>query len=191
MNSIALDNDDVAVNFTGMLALFHNDRYGTNLKKEDFYTTVYEKVFKVSTEEKIHIMDEFYTTDYFKKITPEPYSLEAFILLKKMGFNLFLVTGRKYSLIEKTKNDTENFFPNVFSSIHHANTYGASGPKKSKSEICNELGLRLIVDDDPLHIKDCASAGMKVFIYDQPWNQGNFEGDCVRFFGWRDFIHRV
>jgi len=190
-NKIAFDNDDVAVDFTGMLIMFHNARYKTNLSRNDFYTTAYEKVLKVPVGEMLRRMDEFYESEYFKMITPEPYSLESFILLKKMGHDLFLVTGRKHSLVDITKRDSQRFFPNIFSSIHHANTYGAIGPKKSKSEICRELEIETIVDDDPLHIKDCASAGMKVFIYNKPWNQENFKGDCVRIFGLKDLIDMV
>lgn len=188
--NIAVDNDEILFDFHGPLSLFHNERYGTNLKKEDFVSYNFYEVWGGTPEETKRKILEFLESDYFKNIKPTEGSQDAMKFLKDKGHNLFNVTGRMYSLIEKTENDIQKYFPNIFSGICFANSYG-TGIKTKKSILCRKLNTRLIIEDDLLHINDCANAGIQVLVYDYPWNQGILPENATRFFNWKQAINLV
>lgn len=189
--NIAVDIDDVIADLINNLILFHNETYGTNLQKKDFTTQMYNEVWGGTLPQAIEKVSKFSKTDYFKKITPIPNSLEAVNFLKKNNHTLFLITGRKDSLTEETALWVEKHFPNIFSGIYHTNHYTLNSKKLKKSQVCNDLNIKLIIEDDPTHIVDCANAGIQVFVFDHPWNQGELPKNATRVYSWTEIIENI
>jgi uncharacterized HAD superfamily protein len=181
---IAIDIDDSAGDLLSSLILFHNDRYGTKLKRGDFHSCWYREVWGGTKEQEVEKLTEFFKTDYFKNVPPMLGSQEAIKLLKERGHKLSIVTGRVYSLTKQTEEWVEKYFGNIFSAIYHTNSYGLTGIKIKKSEMCKNQKVDLIVDDDLMHIIDCANAGISVLVYDSPWNQGVLPSGTVRVMSW-------
>ncbi len=168
---IAFDIDEVTADLNTQLILFHNETYGTKLTRDDFNTYFYEDIWGGTLKEAIKKIDEFIESKYFKQILPTPGSQKALTFLKKQGLTLHSVTGRIHSLKKETAEWTQKYFPDIFSGIHHANTYGTNGIKINKSKICKDLNISTLVDDDMVHVMDCANSGISVLVYDHPWNR--------------------
>ncbi|MFA6273640.1 MAG: hypothetical protein WC662_00585 [Candidatus Paceibacterota bacterium] len=190
--NIAVDVDDVLADFISQVILFHNAKYETKLQKEDFFSTRYYEVWggtKTETHEKL---DKFYETDYFKEIIPVPDSLKAVSFLKNLGHDLYLVTGRRDSLIPGTSKWIEKHFPNIFSGIYNTNTFVADASlRKNKSLVCKELNISVMIDDDLMHIHDCVSSCLQVLVFNQPWNQKVLPSKAIRVLDWNDVIEII
>jgi len=170
--NIAIDIDDVIADLIRSLIMFHNKRYGTWLTREDFHSCWYREVWGGTKEEEVKKLEEFFETRYFNEVLPTIGSQQAMNFLIKEGHKLSIVTGRVYALTEKTENWIERYFPKIFSEIYHTNSYGLTGVKIKKSEMCKKQNMDFIIDDDMMHIIDCANSGIPVLVYDTPWNQG-------------------
>ncbi|PIR68966.1 hypothetical protein COX93_00075 [Candidatus Nomurabacteria bacterium CG_4_10_14_0_2_um_filter_30_12] len=191
MKNIAVDIDDVLGDFVSNFVLFHNNKYGTKLKKENFFSYQYPMVLGVSEQETIYRIDSFYVSDYFKEIIPISGSIETISSLKKLGHNLFIVTGRKYSLVQETIEWVSKNFEGMFSDIYHTNSYHSEGEKIKKSKVCLDLNASIIIDDDLMHIKDCSLNGIKVLVYDNPWNREILPERAVRVFNWNEILKKL
>ncbi|MCX6754065.1 MAG: HAD family hydrolase [Candidatus Nomurabacteria bacterium] len=183
---IAIDIDDSAGDLLSGLILFHNERYGTTLTKEDFHSCWYREVWGGTKEEEVEKLIEFFKTDYFKNVLPMPGAQEAMKFLKKEGHKLSVVTGRIYSLTQQTEEWIDKYFKNIFSGIYHTNSYGLTGVKIKKSEMCKKQNMNLIVDDDLIHIIDCTNAGIPVFVFNSPWNQVDLPNGAIRMNNWSE-----
>ena len=183
---IAIDIDDVIANLIRSLIIFHNYKYGTRLKKEDFFSCWYREVWGGTKEDEVRKLREFFETHYFDEILPTPGSQKAMSYLINEGHKLSVVTGRIYSLTKKTEEWIEMYFPNVFSEIYHTNSYGLTGTKIMKSEVCKKQNMDFIIDDDMMHVVDCTNAGVPVVVYDSPWNQGPLPNGSFRMKSWNE-----
>lgn len=184
--NIAVDLDDTILNNITNLILFFNSVYGRNLKKEQFFSCLYRQVWGGTKEEEQEILRNFCESKYFSEILPIKGSQRMMNVLKKNGHNLVVVTGRVYSLTKKTEDWVGKFFPNVFSDIYHTNSYGESGLRIKKSDMCKKLNMDLIIDDDFNHVVDCTNADIPVLVYSTPWNQNEFPKKALRLNEWND-----
>jgi len=189
--NIAVDIDDTIADLIRSIILFHNDRYGTKLRKEDFFSCWYREVWGGDKKEEVCKLNEFFETNYFKEIIPITGAQQAMNFLVQKGHKLFIVTGRIPSLSQKTRSWIETYFPNIFSEIYHTNSYGITGIKIMKSEICKKLKADFIIDDDPTHIIDCTNCGIHVLIYDNPWNQNNLPKRLQRIKSWEEIFEII
>jgi len=188
---LAVDLDDIVGDFLTNFILFHNKEYGSTLKREDFHNYLYNEILKLSIEETKVRMHKFYDSNLCKEILPMPGSLTALPLLKKKGVKLFLITGRHNSIVDKTKEWVEENFPNIFSDIYHTSAHETNGLKVKKSKVCLDLGAKTIIEDDWMHITDCASKGIKVMVYNHPWNQRVLPFGAKRFLGWKGIFQEL
>jgi uncharacterized HAD superfamily protein len=189
--NIAIDNDEILFDLHGPLILFHNQFYGTELKKENFFSYKFHEVWGGTIEEEARKILEFFDSEYFQNIQPTEGSQKAMKFLKDIGHTLFVVTGRIHSLTEKTISDIDKYFPNIFSGVCFANTYGATGTKTKKSILCRKLNTQLIIEDDLFHVNDCANNGISVLVHDYPWNREDLPKNAIRFFDWKEAINLI
>jgi phosphoserine phosphatase len=184
---IAVDLDDSALDTMRSLILFHNKIYGTKLKKKDFFSCWYREVWGGTQEEEARKVEEFTHSDYFDKIIPMPGAPENLRLLVEDGHQLSVITGRVYSLTEKTEKCVEKYFSNVFSGIYHTNSYGLTGVKIKKSDVCKKEKVDLIIDDDPYHVRDCVDARIATLVHGNPWNLVPIYGS-IRLKNWNEIL---
>lgn len=189
--NIAVDNDELLFDFVGSFIVFHNEVYGTKLTRESFFSYRYYEVLGIKEGEDRPRFAEFYQSEYFENIQPVEGAQKAMKHLKESGHTLFVVTGRIHSLVNKTMDDLTKYYPDIFSGISFANTYGTNGDKRKKSTLCRQLNSRIILEDDFLHIYDCANAGIFVLVPNHPWNQGVLPDRATRFFNWKEAINSI
>ena len=188
---LGIDLDEIVADSLDAIIKFHNEKYKTNLKKDNFVSYRFWEIWGGTKEESVKKISEFFKTDHLANIYPIAGSLGALADLKKSGHELFIITGRRNEIIKQTEEWIEKHFPNIFSGAHFANSYTLGGHERKKSDICKKLGVELIIEDDLLHATDCAKNGIKVFLFDYPWNQGNLSPNIERVFSWSEIVDKL
>lgn len=182
---IGIDLDDVVADSGVAMIEMHNKKHGTHFKKNDFRGYFFEETWGITREERNKEVDEFFATDQLKKISPMAGSLKAIEMLKTLGHELYIVTGRGDKDVEQTELWIEGHFPRVFADVHYATS-------RKKSEICKEVGVEVLIDDNPDIALDCANAGIRVLIFDQPWNRRlEFPKNVERVYSWDEVLKKL
>jgi uncharacterized HAD superfamily protein len=188
---IGLDFDDVVADSGTALIEMYNKKYGVHFEKNDFKSYLFEETWGGSREERVKEIDAFFATDQLKKIYPVAGSVAAIGALKSRGHDLYIVTGRSSRDIEQTELWIEQHFPRVFREVHYSN-FRVSDKKRKKSEICQELGIEVFIDDNPDHALDCATVCAKVLLLDQPWNRHQeLPKNVERVFSWDEIVTKL
>lgn len=119
-------------------------------------------------------MENFFESPYFKEqIDPLPGAYEALLQLKQR-YNLHIITSRQHKLEDITKKWIHTHFPDIFSELHFGNHYATEGKKRSKPEMCREIGAKLLIDDSLVYATQCVQAGIPVVLFgNYAWNQTN------------------
>jgi uncharacterized HAD superfamily protein len=188
--TIGLDLDDVLLDFNAGLCEFYNANYGTSYKREDFTEFALEKIWNVSTEEVKQRIGEYYADDSHWNTTPMPGAVSAVQKLRSLNHKLVIVTAKPDTLREKTHEWLLKHFGEVFQSVHfvghlHLNN---DGKKKTKREVCDELGVHVFVEDSMDNAINIVSADRPVFLIDSPWNKGPLPENVKRVKGWEEII---
>ena len=188
---IGIDIDEIIAATLDAMLDFHNGMYGTDLKQADIFSYKLWEVWGGSEEEAVQKWNEFFETDHFAGVCPIVGAFAAMTVLKERGHELFAITARPHHISKKTEDWLDEHFPAVFSGVRFANTHGASGIKYKKSELCAELGIGTLVEDDPRHAMDCASKGISVILFSYPWNKDLSADNVFRALSWDDVIRLV
>jgi uncharacterized HAD superfamily protein len=173
---IAVDCDDVLVDFMGGLADWHNKSYGTQLTKEDFRDGLdMSSVVGLTREEGIERIMQYVRllNECKNRISPAiSGAREALNYLHNEGFDFALVTARSSYSEPATFEEMRFKFPGLFSEIYFSLNKAFGGvQRKSKAQICLDERLDLLIEDTPRTALECADAGIYVLLFNQPWNQ--------------------
>lgn len=114
----------------------------------------------------------FFESDEFKNLTPIKGSFEVLKNLKQK-YRLVVVTSRQSILEMQTKEFLNKYYPGIFDEVLLGNHYGGfsfskelilsiEGKKRSKPEMCKEVGAKLLIDDSFHYCTECATADIKV-----------------------------
>ncbi len=187
---IAVDLDGVVAKFAEGLLEFRNERHGTNYRMDDIFSYDFWSVFRISREQSIKEVLDFYNSPEFERIAPIPNSQEAMSLLSEKYF-IAALTARPDFTRDKTLNWLEKYFPNVFSEFHFTNHFAGNGERKNKSDFCLEYGYETLIDDYHRHVNECAEKGIRTFLLTQPWNWETLRPEVVRVRNWREIQERL
>lgn len=189
--NIAIDIDDVLADYSKCVTKYHNEKYGTNLKKEDIKSWDLSKAFNCSKEESIKRIFESYNSVYFhfiKKINNSKYALN--ILNEKN--NIVIISARPREIYYDTYMWLfNNYGENISNKLYLTNELGKKGFKTTKLNLCKMFGCELLIDDEPHNAKVCANAGIEVLLMNQPWNQIkelDETKNIKRVYGWIDIL---
>lgn len=185
---IGIDIDDTLLDFVSPYLSYHNEIYNTNFKKETFETYSFNLNMGGTMAEVIDGVHNFYKTSFFKEIQPFPNSVEIIDAFKQKDYELFIITSRPDFIIDETKKWIDNHFPNKFSDIffsyNHYTRRKNNG--KTKAEICNDLGVSVLIDDSLEYGLQCANKGINVLLLDSPWNRNGEHKRIIRVKNWEE-----
>ena len=168
---IAVDIDDVLLDFVNSFLKFHNKEYGSRMKKEDVYTFDFAKILGVPRKEVERRFLEFYKTDLFRSIKPIECAVEGIILLHEKGHELITVSSRPEIIRKATIEQIVEQFPILPKDMYFSNHLYIEGNGSSKAKLCAELGVLLLIEDCFEYAIDVKKKGTDVILFDQPWNQ--------------------
>jgi uncharacterized HAD superfamily protein len=187
---IAVDIDDVVSSQADVLMAFSNERYNTNLTREDFkkpgdYWGYFEHVWGESAEEGARRFQEFLDEGYPYRQTVDPEVLAALQHLKQR-YRLEVVTSRGEDFRDGTVRMLQDIAKNVFSNIHFVYLWDQPDKKATKAKVCQEIGAGYLIDDSVDHCNLAAEAGIHALLFGElGWTtSGQAHPDVVRVKDW-------
>lgn len=118
--------------------------------------------------DKVH---KFLESKYFEDLPVLEGALSVFRSFSRK-FRFVCVTSRQHAIEQQTRQWLDRHFADVFESVHFGNHYGVEGTKRSKSEICKELGAVVLIDDSAKYAKEAAPHVPHIILFgDYAWNK--------------------
>ncbi|KAL3162241.1 hypothetical protein ABBQ32_009940 [Trebouxia sp. C0010 RCD-2024] len=172
---IAVDVDEVLGRFLHSLNKYCSDTHGLDFDICDYSDYNFHKIWGCSRDEANHVVHEFFKSQHFAVgVLPMPGALHSLQRLKANS-DLVVVTSRQYVIQQPTLQWLELHYPGIFQEVHFGNHWALEGKSKPKSEICRELGAKVLIDDNPVYAMECANSGISVLLYDwhltYPWSK--------------------
>jgi uncharacterized HAD superfamily protein len=183
---IGIDLDDVIIDLANELIAFLNLKLNLSMKKEHIIEYEIAKVLNIPEEATEKLFEEFYNSQYFKKLRPIKSSIKGINELSKYN-ELYIITARDRIFYEETIEPIKDIFHSKFESIHFINKF--NGNKFLKSDICNALHIDIFIDDSIDNVIDVyQNSNSKVYLFDQPWNRYKIPNKVKRIYSLEDII---
>lgn len=187
---IGVDFDDVLIEFSNNLYDFYNAKNGTNYGREDMWSFQLDHVWGCTREEALQAVADFYESDEHWQVGPIVGSKENLQKIKADN-DLVIISARPEYIKTKTLEWINKHYPNTFSDVIFGNHYHGNGTKRSKKEICTEIGAHIYIDDMFTNAKEVADSGVQVLLFDSPWNQGETTENMKRVYSWDEIYDSI
>ncbi len=185
---IGIDIDEIITEYVESIIEFYKNKTGRTLLREDFKTYHFWETWGGTRKEAIQIVEEFFNSELFDSIKPVKDSIQSINNLSKNN-ELIFITSRPDHWKEKTedwlKRNLDSPVKVIFTSDFH------TGEGKKKAEICRELKSGLILEDNEKYAIECANTGIKVILFDKPWNQNSEHSNLIRVNDWTDALKEI
>lgn len=165
------------------------------IKRSDITSYELYEVEKIwlTKEQALQNFFSFFESSEYYKTQPVSWAYEKLYERKQKWYNLFVVTARNKPYEQQTRKRVETHFPWIFSNFLFMNKHTEN--EIPKSQLCLQMGIQILIDDNAENILDMNTIGMPWFLLDKPWNQwikdskllhkvySRDEIDLSRFFG--------
>lgn len=185
---IGIDIDEVVVEYVKHYLKFCE----VNLERRFLFEEISQfnlwKVLEISREEAFDMAKKFNEENLFLGLNFVEGAKEAIKNLSNHN-ELFFITSRPPHIKEKTV----RFFNGHFSEVDLEIIFSEklNGNEKSKAQVCNELGIQIMIEDRRKYALDCAENGTKVLLMDKPWNQNCEHENIIRVKNWKEILERL
>lgn len=170
---IAIDLDEVLVDYTDSFLRFYNTTYQTDFKRKQIVEYAWWKLFNCTKEEIIKRAYNFYETKYFRSLQPIRGSKEVVSILVR-NHDLSIITSRPSDVEKETLAWLNRYFPQKFSEVYFTNKWSNNSyPNTKKSDLCKELGIPIIIEDAPEISIECAESRNASFTIRPPMEPKN------------------
>lgn len=182
---IGVDIDDTLCNFCIHMNVWVNSVLNTAFTIEDYDARKLGEIWNIPQEQADKLVEQ-YVLSYTSTLEPIE---DGYDTLKSLlpYCDFYAITARDNRLTKQTHEWINSYYPNIFKDIIICNHYG-TGEKKCKTDVCKELGIKIMIDDNPANIK-CDS--IHTIIFDQQWNK-NYNNPRIT--SWKeltiDFINK-
>jgi len=162
---VAVDMDDVLFDFLGEFFKWHNKNFSSTYKPSDM---VFDKLWEVwggNKEETLEYIQSFWSETNQLKI--EPISGSDTVLKKLSSkYHLAVVSARFASTSMETQAWIDKYFHGIFDEV----ILGVSDPMaekrpQRKADLCLELGVKTLIDDQLVHAMECNSLGIDSILF--------------------------
>lgn len=187
---LAFDCDDVLVHTSSVIVDKYNKLYGTSVTLDAYYRKG-DTWQSNSHEEALQRLDGILRDGVIDEVAPDTEVVRAAEQLAAIH-ELHLVTGRQDYMEPATLRLLHTYFPGCFTGVEHTNYVTVANStylRRSKGEVCSQLGADVLIDDHVDHGESVLAAGVsEVIVFgDYPWNN-SFElptgmSRCSNWFG--------
>lgn len=167
---IGVDLDDTLCDFTGPCNDWYNKKYGTTHRLSD-YTGPYAEVWlsqELTNDAIKEFIREHLSAEASAELPPLPGAQAFFQGTDKSIYEFFLISARNSCIQAETEQWIERYFPGVFTRVILCDYY-SDQPKRCKTDVCKELGVRIMIDE-PSFRRKTAVGGIQDPIDDTPDN---------------------
>jgi hypothetical protein len=186
---IGIDIDNVLADTIPSFLHFLDYEYGIHIRKPDITQFEFSYLIGRRPDEVLNLFNEFFRSDYSNNIKPVEGSVEAVSQLNKCH-QVSVITARSPEFMEKTAEWLDRHYSG-FKGLYSASSYGLDGAEKKKSEVCADLGIKMMIDDALHTAEDCSQNGIHALLYDCPWNQAELADGIVRVYSWQDILKKL
>lgn len=177
LKRIGIDIDDVLIDFLPNFLIFYNKKHGTNFSVKDFKTYRYCETLGGTNEDSINEVNEFCKAPEFDSLKPFEGCQETIKLLSKK-YSIYAITSRPPWLKPKTLDFFQKYFSGIQIPVVHTGDF--FGYKKRKFEICAELRIPLIIEDNGKYALECTNSRMYAILFNKFWNKSYFHNNLFR-----------
>jgi|SRR3989344_4567120 len=185
---IAIDFDDVIVEFTDSLMDYYHKKYHKKVTKDQILIWDWGLYWGIPREEAIKRVNEFHENYSIKELKPLENALDSLNELVK-NHELIIITGRPIRFKHKVE-EWLNYHLKKKLKIINAGEFHKS-QAATKAEICKELDIQLLLEDTGETALDCAKNNIKVLLFDKPWNKQFKHSYIYRVNNWQEAISRI
>lgn len=187
---IGVDLDDVLGDSFFALDQFHNDKYGTTIKREDHNSYDLPKIWNATPGQCRERMIEFNSSVNNDNIEPIPAAQKGLKKLSKKH-KIKIITSRMEEFKDRTKKWLKKNFPDHDFEVYHANHYYGLNEHK-KSHFCKKLGVDVLIDDCLEYAIECSDENIPVLLLDKPWNQSDeLPKNVTRVKDWDEVLKKI
>lgn len=185
---IGVDIDEVLFPFIIHFLDFYRGNTGIDIPFEEIHTYYLWEVFGCEREEIIAKINEFYSSSSFKRIKPIEGAVKSIDSLSKKH-SLTAITARPVLIDKETSRWMNSYFPAieeiVYTSSYHDNARGR------KVQECLARDISTILEDVDDYALECAEQGIKVILFDKPWNKNTSHSLIKRVYNWPDALKQI
>jgi uncharacterized HAD superfamily protein len=173
---IAIDFDDVIVPFMQYFLTYCSGALQKEFQWEDIHTLIFSEILGVTPDAVNDLFDQFVNNSPewvdLHNTKPSHECIEALTALKEQGHNLVIVTAREPRFEHVTRIYIHQYMDGLFDNVYFANCYSRSGEKKTKLQLCQQLGCKILVDDNYSYLQELINNETIGILFGMtPWNQ--------------------
>jgi len=185
---IAVDIDDVIFPLVPSLINYLDTEHEVKLTAEDFISYDLRKVWSGGPEE-AEIIFEQYKLKADVEVAPLKGAKKALKQLSKR-YEVIVMTARDISGKDRTETWILRHFPEIFKDVHILGNKKDSEKWRPKAEVCKELGVYYLVDDNINNVLETASLGINTILFgNYPWNQmESLPENVTRLTNWQEVL---
>jgi len=166
---IAIDIDDTIADSTESLRRRVNELHDLSITSEDYrapddYLYYYERLWK---KHGLDLTLEDLEGEMELSQGHIPLTAGAGVALTELSkrFKIILITARNASWEKATKEWLHTHFADTVVEVHFSESPRYSTGKKSKGELCRELGVSWLIDDNPGHCQSAVDEGVEAILF--------------------------
>lgn len=186
---IGVDIDEVVLEFFERYLILFNKKFNTNFKLNDITNYHFWEITGVPKQDCLDLAHEMHVSENQNNVSLVEGVEDAIFKLKK-DYNVYFITSRPEKYRDVMTKTLRTIFTNLKFKIFFSS--GVWGVAKTKGELCNELGITVMVEDNADYALTCAKAGVKTFLLDKPWNQ-EYEPNknLIKVKNWPEILERL
>jgi uncharacterized HAD superfamily protein len=187
---IGIDLDDVLVLFMEGFLDFLKKEKGMDYNEEDFIVYDFWKIFNIEKEKSKELVHLFYDSKDFDDLGVVEDAVDIIKRLSEKN-QIFFITSRHPKLREKTERFIKNYFLDMDFELYFSGDFFKRG--KTKSELCESLGISFFIDDNFNYVKEIANKEIKTFLFDKPWNRDEntqVHEKIIRVKSWKEIFEK-
>lgn len=184
---IGLDFDDVTAHLTEPLLEFYNKLKDKNHSKDEMKEYDIWVNWGITKEEGMNLINEFHETQKLETTKPIEYAIESIFKILHNGDKLWIITARHPKFKKKVEDWISHHIENKRIEVITTRDFRV-GEHVKKYQICKELEIDIMLEDSGENALECAKAGIKVILFDNPWNQNFEHKNITRVNGWKEAI---
>ena len=184
---IGIDLDEVIMDTLSQVIKYYNRRYKTSFTLSDFHSYNWWETWGCTKDKAIRTWLDFNNSDVSRKIKPIERAISSINFLAKTN-EIIIITSRQNKVKEQTQKWLNKHFKSPPRLILTNDIYIAT---ESKSKICKDLGIKLMIEDHPKYAAECAKSGIKTILFDKPWNKSVSHKEIVKVKNWPEALEVI
>ena len=186
---IAVDVDDVIFPLVTDLVQYLDKEHKVRLTTEDFVEYDIRKIWKDGPEEATRIFEIYKHHPERIEVAPLKGAKEALGKLALI-YDIIVLTARDIEAKDRTNAWIRRHFPDVFKDVHLVGNRRDSLNWRPKDEVCLELGVNYLIEDNLKTALRAHSAGIQTFLFgNYPWNRiDELPDGMIRVKDWQEVL---